>query len=59
MLETKMKLQKPETDKDKTYYESKFCKSATAGESLDQQIDTEVYKLYNLTDEEIKIVEGE
>ncbi|MBI5403494.1 MAG: hypothetical protein HY959_08835 [Ignavibacteriae bacterium] len=38
------------TDKDKTYYERK-C------ESLDRQIDSEVYKLYGLTDEEIQIVE--
>jgi hypothetical protein len=35
---------------DKTYYERK-C------ESLDHQIDFEVYKLCNLTEEEIKIVE--
>jgi hypothetical protein len=44
MPEAKKKLQKPETDKDKTYYELK-C------ESLDKKIDAEVHKLYGLTDE--------
>lgn len=39
------------TDKDKIYYERK-C------DMLDKQIDAEVYKLYGLTEEEIKIVEG-
>ena len=39
------------TDKDKSYYERK-C------ERLDKEIDSEVYKLYDLTEEEIKIVEG-
>ena len=50
------------TDKDKTYYERKCCKSAVADETLDKLIDSEVYKsknlrggLYDLTDEEIKI----
>jgi hypothetical protein len=39
------------TYRDKTYYERKF-------EFPDKQIDSEVYKLYGLTEEEIKIVEG-
>ncbi|HEY5122406.1 MAG TPA: N-6 DNA methylase, partial [Ignavibacteria bacterium] len=51
MLESKKQLQLTKTDKDKTYYERK-C------ETLDKQIDSEVYKLYGLTEEEIKIVEG-
>jgi hypothetical protein len=53
------------TDKVKTYFERKCRKSAVACESLDQQIDSEVYKskirrggLYDLTEEEIKIAEG-
>ena len=40
------------TDKDKTFYESK-CNT------LDRQIDRLVYELYGLTEEEVKIVEGE
>lgn len=40
------------TDKDKNYYENK-CNT------LDRQIDRLVYELYGLTEEEIKIVEGE
>jgi adenine-specific DNA-methyltransferase len=51
MLTAKKQLHSAKTDKDKTYYERK-C------ESLDKQIDSEVYKLYGLTEEEIKIVEG-
>ncbi|MCX6163882.1 MAG: hypothetical protein NTU73_03305, partial [Ignavibacteriae bacterium] len=51
MLESKKQLHTAKTDKDKTYYERK-C------ENLDKQIDAEVYKLYGLTEEEIKIVEG-
>jgi hypothetical protein len=39
------------TDNDTTYNK---CKC----DILDQQIDSEVYKLYDLTEEEIKIVEG-
>jgi|WetSurMetagenome_2_1015567.scaffolds.fasta_scaffold271195_1 hypothetical protein len=52
MLEAKKQLQIAKTDRDKTYYERK-C------DSLDKQINSEVYKLYELTDEEIKIVESE
>lgn len=51
MFDAKKQLHTAKTDKDKTYYERK-C------DSLDQQIDAEVYKLYGLTEEEIKIVEG-
>ena len=51
MLEAKKQLSTAKTDKDKTYFERK-C------ESLDRQIDAEVYKLYGLSEEEIKIVEG-
>jgi len=51
MLESKKQIQASKTDKDKTYWERK-C------EQLDHAIDTEVYKLYALTEEEIKIVEG-
>lgn len=51
MFEAKKQLQNAKTDRDKTYYENK-C------EDLDRAIDSEVYKLYGLTEEEIKIVEG-
>ncbi|MCK4546918.1 MAG: N-6 DNA methylase [Candidatus Eisenbacteria sp.] len=50
MLEAKRQLAKALTDRDKTYYENKCA-------SLDRQIDRRVYDLYDLTDEEIKIVE--
>ena len=43
-------LQLPE-ERDKTYYENK-CND------IDKQIDSEVYKLYGLTEEEIKIIEA-
>jgi hypothetical protein len=46
-----MKKQTPKTEKDKQFLEN-TCKS------LDYQIDNEVYKLYNLTPEEIEIVES-
>ena len=52
MLEAKKQLAKAKTDKDKTYYENKCA-------SLDQQIDRLVYDLYGLTEDEIKIVEGQ
>lgn len=51
MLESKKLLHTAKTDKDKTYYENKCT-------DLDRAVDSEVYKLYGLTDEEIKIVEG-
>ena len=52
MLEAKKQLKTAKTDNDKTYYERR-C------ETLDRQIDQLVYKLYGLTEEEIRIVEGE
>jgi hypothetical protein len=51
MLATKPQLAAAQSDKDKDFYGHK-C------ESLDRQIDTLVYELYGLTDEEIAIVEG-
>jgi len=50
MLDAKKQLQAAKTDKDKTYYESK-CNA------MDRQIDNLVYELYELIEEEIKIVE--
>lgn len=52
MLTTKKLLNSATTDKDKNFYENK-CNT------LDRQIDRLVYELYGLTEEEIKIVEGE
>lgn len=51
MLEAKKQLHNSKTEKDRIYYERK-C------ETLDRQIDAEVYKLYGLTEDEIKIVEN-
>jgi len=51
MLEAKKQLQITKTDKDKTYYERKCS-------SLDTAIDAEVYKLYDLSEEEIAIIEN-
>jgi len=51
MLETKKQLQMARTDKDKDYFQGR-CNA------LDRQIDKLVFDLYELTDEEIKIVEG-
>jgi hypothetical protein len=51
MLTAKKQLQQSKTESDKTYLERK-C------ETLDKQIDQIVYKLYGLTEDEIKIVEG-
>ena len=51
MLETKKEIKSAKTDKDKTYSERKCS-------SLDTAIDNEVYKLYDLKEEEIKIIEG-
>ncbi len=51
MLEAKKKLSASNTDKDKQFFE-RFCSS------LDSQIDKLVYDLYELTPEEIEIVEG-
>ncbi len=52
ILISKFKLSESITDKDLVFYESK-CNS------LERQIDRLVYQLYGLTEEEIKIVEGE
>jgi len=51
MLTAQKQLAAAQSDKDKEYYDHR-C------ESLDRQIDTLVYELYGLTDEEIAIVEG-
>ena len=51
MLESKKQLQTVKTDRNKTYYENKCA-------DLDRAIDSEVYKLYGLTEDEIKIIEG-
>jgi hypothetical protein len=52
MLDAKKKQMESNTERDKSFWENK-CNS------LDSQIDTLVYELYGLTEEEIKIVEGE
>ena len=52
MLSVKKQIHEPKTDKDKSYYERRCA-------DLDRQIDSEVYKLYGLTDDEIRIIEGE
>ena len=51
MLDSKKQLAAAQSDKDKSYYENK-C------QSLDRQIDQLVYELYDLTADEIKLVEG-
>jgi hypothetical protein len=51
MLEAKKKQMESTTERDKSFWENKCT-------SLDRQIDTLVYELYGLTEEEIKIVEG-
>jgi hypothetical protein len=51
LLTAKQKLSEAKTEKDKNFLEHQ-C------QSLDTQIDEEVYKLYGLLPEEIKIVEG-
>ncbi len=51
MLSAKQQLAAAKTDKDKTYYENKCS-------ALDSKIDRLVYDLYDLTDEEIEIVES-
>lgn len=51
MLEAKKQLAAAQTEGDKNFLENKCA-------SLDRQIDNLVYKLYDLTDEEIKIVEN-
>ncbi len=51
MLTAKKQLQQAKTESDKNYLTRK-C------ETFDKQIDELVYQLYGLTEEEIKIVEG-
>ena len=51
MLTAKKQLQQAKTESDKDYLQRK-C------DSIDKQIDQIVYQLYGLTEEEIKIVEG-
>ena len=51
MLEAKKQLASARTERDKTFYQSKCA-------TLDRQIDYLVYKLYDLTGDEIAIVEG-
>ena len=52
MLETQRRLQQALSDEDKKLLEQRAA-------ILDKQIDNAVYKLYNLTADEVKIVEGE
>jgi hypothetical protein len=51
MLTSSPKCASARIDRDRSYYEN-MCAA------LDRQIDTLVYELYGLTDDEIKIVEG-
>jgi adenine-specific DNA-methyltransferase len=51
MLEAKKQLAAARSEGDKNFYESKCA-------TLDRQIDSLVYELYDLTPEEIAIVEG-
>jgi hypothetical protein len=52
ILTAKKQLHEAKTESDKNYLERKCA-------TLDKQIDELVYQLYGLTEEEIKIVEGE
>ena len=52
MLEAKKHLAVARSEGDKNFYESKCA-------TLDRQIDSLVYELYELTPEEIAIVEGQ
>ena len=51
MIETKQKLAAAKSDSDKNLLEQRV-------ELIDSQINSAVYKLYGLTDDEIKVVEG-
>jgi len=51
MLEAKKQLASAQTEGDKTFYENKCA-------TLDRQIDQLIYELYELTPEEIAIVEA-
>ncbi len=50
MLESQKQLHSAETEQDKKLYQQKIY-------ILDKQIDKLVYELYDLTEEEIKIIE--
>jgi len=52
MITTKKQLQQAKTESNKDYLQRK-C------DSIDKQIDQLIYQLYGLTEEEIRIVEGE
>jgi len=52
MLEAKEQLAAAQTERDKNFYENKCA-------TLDRQIDNLVYKLYDLTPEEVAIVESQ
>jgi len=51
MLEAKREVSDARTDKDKQFF-ARYC------DSLDNQIDRLVYRLYDITDEERKIIEN-
>jgi hypothetical protein len=51
MIDTKKKFHSAKTEADKKLYQQKI-------EILDGQIDGEVYRLYGLSEGEIKIIEG-
>ena len=50
-MEAKQQLSSAQTDRDRNYYENKCAQ-------LDTQIDALVYELYELTADEIALVEG-
>jgi len=52
MIEGKKQLAAARTDKHKVFYE-RYC------ENLDRQIDELVYRLYDITAEERKVIEGQ
>ena len=52
MLETQRRLQQALSDEDKKLLEQRAA-------IIDKQIDKTVYQLYGLTEDEVKIVEGE
>ena len=51
VFEVKREIMISKTEKDKTYSERKYS-------SIDSAIDEEIYKLYNLSIDEIKIIES-
>ena len=61
LAKQKVKLSLKQQDEWKEYfteYKTQLQELQTQIAATDKQINTLVYKLYNLTDEEIKIVEG-